>query len=425
MNGPSFVIHSDDEDEIVTIDQNDLNKRPSFQFGASVAPPVSNPYSADMLINPIKVSKEVMSSHASSSSGGDYSDDTSSSYESEQEPRGPPRGDPMAARFASERTRQEDELTIKKDLLHKIDRLESRGYKLPKKFTIHDDLDEIQLEYDRVRRERDLDISVRFQSRMLITAVTGVEVLNNSYDPFGIYLRGWSDQVSSEIDDYHDIFVDLHDKYQSSNRKMAPELRLALSLAGSGFLYHLGNKVIKQSATPEVEDVLKSDPALMRQFQQAAAKRMGVTGAVAAQMAPQPRQQAPPPAAPASPMGGIFTNLLSTMMGGPPMPAPPQVQVRTQVAPMPGSSSQMQAQAQGPSRADLSEIDDIIKEVSQSVPSPSRRFETISEDEDIISLVENQISDAVSNTSSAARRGRGRGGRVSRAPAAPQRILNL
>ena len=412
MNGPSFVIHSDDEDEIVTIDQNDINKRPSFQFGSA---PAGNPYGTDMLINPVKVSKEVMS-NASSSHESDYSTDDTSSYESEQhEPRAH-RMDPMAARFASERERQEDELTTKKDLLHKIDRLESRGYKMPKKFTIHDDLDEIQTEYDRVRRERDLDISVRFQSRMLITAVTGVEVLNNSYDPFGIYLRGWSDQISSEIDDYHDIFVDLHDKYQSSNRKMAPELRLALSLAGSGFLYHLGNKVIKQSATPEVADVLNSDPALMRQFQQAAAKRMGGPSAIAAQMAPQPRQQQQAPQAANSPMGGLLGNLLTTMMGAPSMPAPPQVQMRTQVAPMPGQQQ----------KANLSEIDDIIKEVSQSVPSPSRRFETLSEDEDIISLVENQISDAVSNTSSAVRRGAGRGrGRASRTPAPPQRILNL
>lgn len=423
MNGPSFVIHSDDEDEIVTIDQNDLNKKPSFQFGMG-APPSANPYGADMLINPVKVSKEVISA-ASSSDSSAYSSDDTSSYETDEDPIPMrPRQDPMAARFASERSRQEDELAVKKDLLHKIDRLESRGYKLPKKFTIHDDLDEIQVEFDRVRRERDLDISVRFQSRMLVTAVTGIEVLNNSYDPFGIYLRGWSDQISSEIDDYHDIFVDLHDKYQSSNRKMAPELRLALSLAGSGFLYHLGNKVIKQSATPEVEDVLKSDPALMRQFQQAAAKRMGTAGAIAANLAPAPRVAPQAPQAPSGGMGNIFGNLLSTMMGAPPMPAPPQMQVRNQVAPLAPQA------AKTPSG--LSEIDDIIKEVSQtaaaSAPSPSRRFETLSEDEDIISLVENQISDAVSNTSSAVRRGgagRGRGRSAARTPAPPQRILNL
>jgi hypothetical protein len=128
-------------------------------------------------------------------------------------------------------------------------------------------------EYDRIVRDKDTDSSIRFQRKMMMAFVTGTEYLNNRYDPLSIKLEGWSEQVHENITDYDDIFEELHNKYKSKGKKMAPELRLFISLSGSAFMFHLTSKMFKESSIPGVEEVFKSNPELMKQFQSAAAKQ--------------------------------------------------------------------------------------------------------------------------------------------------------
>lgn len=160
----------------------------------------------------------------------------------------------------------------KKEIIYQLDRLESRGYKIPFKFNLNSDLEEMKLEYNKLLKEKEIDGSIRFQRKMLMAFVTGSEYLNTRYDPFSIQLDGWSEQVHDSINDYDDIFEELHDKYKSAGKKMAPELRLFISLSGSAFMFHLTNRMFKEQPLPDVENVLKSNPELMKQFQQAAAK---------------------------------------------------------------------------------------------------------------------------------------------------------
>jgi hypothetical protein len=135
------------------------------------------------------------------------------------------------------------------------------------------DLTEMKREYERIVRDRDIDSSVRFQRKMLMAFVTGTEYLNTRYDPFAIKLDGWSEQVHDNINDYDDIFEELHEKYKAKGKKMAPELRLFISLTGSAFMFHLTSKMFKESSIPGVEEVFKANPELMKQFQSAAAKQ--------------------------------------------------------------------------------------------------------------------------------------------------------
>ena len=135
------------------------------------------------------------------------------------------------------------------------------------------DLNEMKSEYDRIVRDKDTDASVRFQRKMMMAFVTGTEYLNTRYDPLSIKLDGWSEQVHENITDYDDIFEELHNKYKSKGKKMAPELRLFISLSGSAFMFHLTSKMFKESSIPGVEEVFKANPALMKQFQSAAAKQ--------------------------------------------------------------------------------------------------------------------------------------------------------
>ena len=169
--------------------------------------------------------------------------------------------------------RKKNELTEKREILYQLKRLQDKGYNIPSSYTMASDLQEIKQEYERIIRDKDIDSSIRFQRKMLMSFVTGTEYLNTRYDPFAIKLDGWSEQVHDSINDYDDIFEELHDKYKASGRKMAPELRLFISLTGSAFMFHLTSRMFKESSIPGVEEVFKSNPELMKQFQSAAAKQ--------------------------------------------------------------------------------------------------------------------------------------------------------
>ena len=189
-------------------------------------------------------------------------------------------GKSVPTRHLSAKEIMMNELNEKREIIYQLDRLESKGFKIPFKFNMNSDLEEMRTEYNRLIREKELDGSIRFQQKMLMAFISGTEYMNSRYDPFAIKLDGWSEQVNENINDYDDIFEELHYKYKATGKKMAPELRLFISLSGSAFMFHLTSRMFKEQPMPNVENVLKSDPELMKQFQQAAAKQymMGNTG---------------------------------------------------------------------------------------------------------------------------------------------------
>jgi len=166
-----------------------------------------------------------------------------------------------------------NELNEKKEILYQLNRLQSKGVKIPNTFTLNSNLEDMRQEYNKIIKDREIDASVRFQRKMLMAFVTGTEYLNTRYDPFKIKLDGWSEQVHENIEDFDDIFEELHMKYKSKGKAMPPELRLFISLSGSAFMFHLTSKMFKESSIPGVEEVLKANPELMKQFQNAAAKQ--------------------------------------------------------------------------------------------------------------------------------------------------------
>jgi hypothetical protein len=105
-----------------------------------------------------------------------------------------------------------------------------------------------------------------------MTAITGLEFLNNKFDPFDLKLDGWSEQINENIDDYDEIFGELHEKYKSK-AKMAPELKLLFQLGGSAIMLHMTNTMFK-SAMPGMDDIMRQNPELMKQFTQAAVNTM-------------------------------------------------------------------------------------------------------------------------------------------------------
>ena len=170
---------------------------------------------------------------------------------------------------------EEELLKEKFVLLRKLENLENKGIRLSKKYTIDSNYNEMKGEYELLKSEKEKSNSVKFQGKMLMAAITGIEFLNNRFDPFDIKLDGWSEQINENINDYDDIFNELHEKYKSK-ATMAPEIKFLFQLFGSGVMVHMTNTMFK-SSIPGMDDIMKQNPELMQQFTKAAMNSMGET----------------------------------------------------------------------------------------------------------------------------------------------------
>tara|TARA_R110002012_G_scaffold302716_2_gene504085 strand:+ start:528 stop:1787 length:1260 start_codon:yes stop_codon:yes gene_type:complete len=167
---------------------------------------------------------------------------------------------------------KEQLLKEKFEILRKLETLETKGATLSKKYTMDSDLNEMQGEYEFLMNEKEKQNSMKFQGKVLTTMITGLEFLNNKFDPFDVKLDGWSEQINENVDDFDEIFAELHEKYKSK-AKMAPEIKLLFQLASSGIMIHMTNTMFK-SALPGMDDIMRQNPDLMNHFTKAAMSSM-------------------------------------------------------------------------------------------------------------------------------------------------------
>lgn len=240
---------------------------------------------------------------------------------------------------------EEDILNEKKELLYQFERMERKGMRLPRKFTLASNLEEMRMEYERIKRDRELDNSIKFQKRMTITAVSGIEFVADKFSSLGIQLNGWSNNVNDELDEYDDVFMELHDKYKGK-AKMSPELRLMGGLAGSAFMYHLTHRFSQQ--LPGLDQVLKQNPEL-------AAK---LAEATRSQMAGQQQAQGNFFGGLGGGLGGL-SNMFGSMFSGGGQAAPPQMP--TDMAPRGRPSPQKNVRMKGPTS-----VEDILGEMNKA-----------------------------------------------------------
>ena len=163
----------------------------------------------------------------------------------------------------------------KQKLLFNLERLQKQGYPPSKKYSMASSYDDLNFEYERLKKQRDVEKSIKFSRKILMAFTSGVEFLNNKFDPFDVKLDGWSENMMENVNDYDEVFEELHEKYGDSV-KMAPELKLLSMVAGSGFMFHLTNSLFK-SASPKLSDILKQNPDIARNISEAAAKNMNNT----------------------------------------------------------------------------------------------------------------------------------------------------
>lgn len=232
---------------------------------------------------------------------------------------------------------KEEMVKEKFKLLRKLEELEQKGVQLTKRYSMDSSYQEMKGEYDTQMEERERQNSVKFQGKMLLACITGLEFLNNKFDPFDLKLDGWSEQVNENLNEYDEIFGELHEKYKSK-AKMSPELKLLFQLGGSAIMLHMTNTMFK-SALPGMDDIMRQNPELMQQFTQAAVSSMSnnMGGGGSGAGAPNGR-------------GSGFGNFMNDIIGGggggfgrnnepPPYaqhrPPPPPIATKGPVAPPP------------------------------------------------------------------------------------------
>ena len=185
-------------------------------------------------------------------------------------------------------------------------------------FNMESNYEEVEDEYETALEDKRKKDSIKLQGWWFMTFVNSIEYANSAFDPFGLNLDGWGEQVSEDLDSYEEIFSELHDKYKGG--KLSPELSLLLRLGFSAAVVNFTNKALS-SATPAFNDVIKQSPELMRMFTNATVNSMSQQSpgfAFANNIVNDNRGPPPPPSSRMAPPPPVETK----NMPAPPRPAP-------------------------------------------------------------------------------------------------------
>ena len=158
----------------------------------------------------------------------------------------------------------------KADLLNRIARLGKKGLQTSNRLTIYSDIEDIRAEYKRLTYSIEVDQSVKFQRRMLVACVSGIEFLNKKFDPFDLELDGWSENVMESQEDYDGVFEELFQKYRSKV-SVAPEIKLMFMVGGSAMMFHLSKSMFKpfqqqQKQEQQQKQKQATEPGLRREM---------------------------------------------------------------------------------------------------------------------------------------------------------------
>ena len=208
--------------------------------------------------------------------------------------------------------RMSDEHSQRKkyEILRKFDRLAKMGVPLRKRFTMDSTLDEMEMELEFIRKEKDMDRTVQQFSEWFVTGMGGLEWSSKNVGlvkAFGLKLDGLSEAAQMKVGDMEEDFEELYDLYGDKLR-MHPLVRIPIRTCMMVYMVHLNNEMVHKSPIPNIDTILKTNPDIARQL------------ATAAMQTQSQQRQAPAPqySGGGDPLSGL-QNFMSSMI-------PPQVQ---------------------------------------------------------------------------------------------------
>ena len=160
----------------------------------------------------------------------------------------------------------------KRAMIKKLDEWYEKGtIKHTSHFNIDSNYDEVEDEYEGALEDKRKKDSVKIYGWWFMTLVNSVEFANASFNPFGLNLDGWGEQISEDLDSYEELFLELYQKYKGG--KIAPEISLLLRLGFSAAVVNFTNQALS-TATPAFNDVIRQNPDLMKMFTNATVQSM-------------------------------------------------------------------------------------------------------------------------------------------------------
>ena len=279
----------------------------------------------------------------------------------------------------------------KEEVLWQLEKYRRLGVQGVKKFNMSSELQEMQAEFNKIKKQRELENSIKFQRKCLVAFSTGAELLNSKLDMLDFKLDGWSEQVNENIEEYNEVFEELHDKYKEK-AKIAPELKLLFMMGGSAFMYHITNSMFKNSV-PGMEDIMKQNPDLMKQFANAAINQMDGEKRAAANFfgnfAPGQQPQYEPPSMSGSrPMPDIPTQRQPMNMPKAPAPQPFSRNIPQQSRPAPTYNSV--------DRNNSGTVADVVSD-SSAFNNGTRKISAPTGVDDILNELKSNTDELVSN----------------------------
>jgi len=207
------------------------------------------------------------------------------------------------------RNRMSDEHTQRKkyETLRKFDRLAKLGVPLRKRFTMDSSMEEMEMELEFIRKEKDMDRTVQQFSEWFVTGMGGLEWSSKNVGlvkAFGLQLDGLSEAAQMKVGDMEEDFEELYELYGDKLR-MHPLVRIPIRTCMMVYMVHLTNQMVQKSPIPNIEQILKTNPDIARQLASAAMQSQPMRGT----------NVPPPPMAPnnSSPLSGL-ANFMSGMI---------------------------------------------------------------------------------------------------------------
>lgn len=275
--------------------------------------------------------------------------------------------------------RMSDDALMKEkyDMLRKFERLQKLGVPIRKRFTMDSPLDEMRMELDFVKKEREMDASIKQFSQWFVTGMSAMEWSSknvNAVKMFGLQLDGLSESAQMNVGELEEDFEELYELYGDS-MKVHPLVKIPMRIAVMVYMVHLTNQMAQKAPIPNIQDILRQNPEIGRQLASAAMQQQ--TRQFASAPPPMP---SPPAPAPSNPLSGLMS-FMSGTVNVPTVPPPAPIPVPTKTiearpppsilkkpsAP-PSAPSAPRRELKGPSGGGIA---DILKTIQASAPAPA------------------------------------------------------
>ena len=284
--------------------------------------------------------------------------------------------EPYAPQVAPRKMSDEALMKEKYEVLRKFERLSKMGVPMRKRFTMDSPLEEMKMELEFIKREKNMDATIKQFSEWFVTAMSGLEYGSKHVTllkAFGLQLDGLSESAQMNVVDLEDDFEELYDQY-GENLKMHPLVKIPMRACMMVYMVHLTNQMTRKAPIPNIDDIMRQNPDIARSLAAAAMQNQ------TAQM--RTTANVPPPPQATNPLAGLMSFMQSGMPPGPPpsmIPKQPAVDKQVKIGggakvkmppPPPPPAAPAPPPAPAQEMRSPPNIDELLKNIKQSVVVP-------------------------------------------------------